>query len=86
MKKKHVFWEDLAKLILEFMPNCKIILLTMFTEFLKIKPLSIQSKWIGYKERLNFDELIYAFNKIINNEQYYSDSVLKCLRNLKKEV
>jgi DNA-binding LytR/AlgR family response regulator len=27
--------EDLAKLILEFMPNCKIILLTMFTEFLK---------------------------------------------------
>jgi two-component SAPR family response regulator len=41
MKKKHVFWEDLAKLILEFMPNCKIILLTMFTEFLKIKPLSI---------------------------------------------
>jgi hypothetical protein len=29
--------EDLAKLILEFMPNCKIILLTMFTEFLKIK-------------------------------------------------
>jgi hypothetical protein len=40
-EKKYVFWEDLAKLILEFMPNCKIILLTMFTEFLKIKPLSI---------------------------------------------
>jgi hypothetical protein len=32
--------EDLAKLILENMPNCKIILLTMFTEFLKIKQLS----------------------------------------------
>jgi hypothetical protein len=29
--------EDLAKLLLEYMPNCKIILLTMFTEFLKIK-------------------------------------------------
>jgi hypothetical protein len=25
--------EDLAKLLLEYMPNCKIILLTMFTEF-----------------------------------------------------
>ena len=29
--------EDLAKLIGEYMPNCKIILLTMYTELLKIK-------------------------------------------------
>jgi DNA-binding NarL/FixJ family response regulator len=69
------------------MPNCKIILLTMFTEFLKIKTIinTINPSWV-IKNDLTFDELIYAFNKIINNEQYYSDSVLKCLRNLKKEV
>lgn len=73
--------EDLAKLILEFMPNCKIILLTMFTEFLKIKTIinTINPSGLVIKNDLTFDELIYAFNKIINNEQYYSDSVLKML-------
>ncbi len=73
--------EDLAKLILEFMPNCKIILLTMFTELLKIKTIikTINPSGLVIKNDLTFDELIYAFNKIINNEQYYSDSVLKML-------
>jgi hypothetical protein len=68
------------------MPN-KIILLTMFTIF-KDKTIinTINPSGLVIKNDLTFDELIYAFNKIINNEQYYSDSVLKCLRNLKKEV
>jgi hypothetical protein len=30
---KGIYSGDLAKLLLEHMPNCKIILLTMFTEF-----------------------------------------------------
>ena len=73
--------EDLAKLIVEYMPNCKIILLTMFTELLKIKTIikTINPSGLVIKNDLTFDELIYAFNKIINNEQYYSDSVLKML-------
>ncbi len=73
--------EDLAKLIAEYMPNCKIILLTMFTELLKIKTIikTINPSGLVIKNDLTFDELIYAFNKIINNEQYYSDSVLKML-------
>ena len=73
--------EDLAKLIVEYMPNCKIILLTMFTELLKIKTIinTINPCGLVIKNDLTFDELIYAFNKIINNEQYYSDSVLKML-------
>ncbi len=73
--------EDLAKLISEYMPSCKIILLTMFTEFLKIKTIikTINPRGLVIKNDLTFDELIFAFNKIINNEQYYSDSVLKML-------
>ena len=73
--------EDLAKLISEYMPSCKIILLTMFTEFLKIKTIikTINPSGLVIKNDLTFDELIFAFNKIINNEQYYSDSVLKML-------
>lgn len=73
--------EDLAKLILEVMPNCKIILLTMFTEFLKIKTIikNINPHGLIIKNDLTFDELLLAFDKVIKNEQYYSQSVLKML-------
>jgi DNA-binding NarL/FixJ family response regulator len=73
--------EDLAKLILEKMPNCKIILLTMFTEFLKIKTIlkNINPHGLVIKNDLTFDELLFAFDKVIKNEQYYSESVLKML-------
>ena len=73
--------EDLAKLILETMPNCKIILLTMFTEFLKIKTIlkNINPHGLVIKNDLTFDELLFAFDKVIKNEQYYSQSVLKML-------
>ena len=73
--------EDLAKLILENMPNCKIILLTMFTEFLKIKTIikNINPNGLIIKNDLTFDELIFAFDKVIKNEIYYSQSVLQML-------
>ncbi|MBC5840309.1 MAG: response regulator [Flavobacteriaceae bacterium] len=73
--------EDLAKLILENMPNCKIILLTMFTEFLKIKTIikNINPNGLIIKNDLTFDELIFAFDKVIKNEMYYSQSVLQML-------
>ncbi|EIA10157.1 response regulator [Flavobacterium frigoris] len=73
--------EDLAKLILDTMPNCKIILLTMFTEFLKIKTIikNINPHGLVIKNDLTFDELLFAFDKVIKNEQYYSQSVLKML-------
>ena len=59
--------EDLAKLILEFMPNCKIILLTMFTEFLKIKTIikNINPNGLVIKNDLTFDELLFAFDKVM---------------------
>lgn len=73
--------EDLAKLILQYMPDCKIILLTMFTEFLKIKTIikNINPHGLIIKNDLTFDELIFAFDKVIKNDIYYSQSVLQML-------
>lgn len=81
-EKKNIYsGEDLAKLILEYMPNCKIILLTMYTELLKIKTIikTINPSGLVIKNDLTFDELIFAFDKVIKNEKYYSRSVLKML-------
>ena len=74
--------EDLALLISEYMPKCKIILLTMYTELLKIKTIikTINPSGLVIKNDLTFDELLFAFNKVINDEKYYSESVLKMLR------
>ncbi|MEN2401330.1 response regulator [Flavobacterium sp. MC2016-06] len=73
--------EDLAKLILKKMPNCKIILLTMYTELLKIKTIirTIQPNGLIIKNDLTFDELLSAFDKVIKSEKYYSQSVVKML-------
>jgi DNA-binding NarL/FixJ family response regulator len=80
--EKEIFsGEDLAKLILEHMPNCKIILLTMYTELLKIKTIirTINPSGLIIKNDLTFDELLFAFDKVIKNEKYYSQSVVKIL-------
>jgi DNA-binding NarL/FixJ family response regulator len=80
--------EDLAKLLLEYMPNCKIILLTMFTEFLKIKTIikNINPNGLVIKNDLTFDELLFAFDKVINNETYYSQSVIKMLESQEHSI
>lgn len=71
--------EDLAKLLLEYMPNCKIILLTMYTELLKIKNIieTINPAGLIIKNDLTFDELLFGFDVILKNEIYYSHSVIK---------
>jgi DNA-binding NarL/FixJ family response regulator len=73
--------EDLAKLLNEYMPNCKIILLTMYTELLKIRTIieAINPLGLVIKNDLTFDELLFGFNKVINNEIYYSQSIQKML-------
>jgi DNA-binding NarL/FixJ family response regulator len=78
--------EDLAKLISEYMPSCKIILLTMYTELLKIKTIikTINPSGLVIKNDLTFDELLFAFDKVIKDKTYYSESVLKML-NLSEE-
>lgn len=71
--------EDLAKLIMKFMPNCKIILLTMYTELLKIKNIidNINPAGLVIKNDLTFDELLFGFDKVMKDEIYYSHSVIK---------
>lgn len=71
--------EDLAALMKTEMPDCKIILLTMHTELLKINNIikNINPSGLIIKNDLTFDELIFAFDKIINNESYYSQTVIK---------
>jgi DNA-binding NarL/FixJ family response regulator len=71
--------EDLAKLIMELMPDCKIILLTMFNELLKIKNIidTINPSGLVIKSDLTFDELLFGFDVILKDEIYYSHSVIK---------
>ena len=73
--------EDIAKLLLQYMPNCKIILLTMFTELLNIQTIinTINPSGLVIKNDLTFDELLFAFDKVLKNDKYYSESVLKML-------
>ena len=81
-EEKSIFsGEDLAKLVKEFMPNCKIILLTMYTELLKIKTIieTINPEGLVIKNDLTFDELLFGFDKVIKNEKYYSQSIQKMM-------
>ena len=64
-EEKEIFsGEDLAKLLSKKMPSCKIILLTMYTELLKIKTIirSIQPNGLIIKNDLTFDELLSVSN------------------------
>ncbi|MEP6803276.1 MAG: response regulator transcription factor [Flavobacterium sp.] len=81
-EEKDIFsGEDLAKLILDKMPRCKVILLTMYTELLKIKTIirTIKPNGLVIKNDLTFDELLYAFDKVMKSDKYYSQSVQKIL-------
>ena len=81
-EEKEIFsGEDLAKLIMKKMPHCKIILLTMYTELLKIKTIirTINPNGLIIKNDLTFDELLFAFDKVMKNDKYYSQSVVKML-------
>ena len=80
--------EDLAKLLNEYMPNCKIILLTMYTELLKIKTIidNINPLGLVIKNDLTFDELLFGFDKVINNETYYSQSIQKMIEQSEQET
>lgn len=85
-EEKNIFsGEDLAKLVNDKMGTCKVILLTMYTELLKIKTIikTINPNGLIIKNDLTFDELLFGFDKVMNNEKYYSQSVLKMLQQSK---
>jgi DNA-binding NarL/FixJ family response regulator len=72
---------DLALLIRDVMPKCKIVLLTMHTEKLRFKYFAdtIQPEGLVVKNDLTFEELILAFEKIVDGEKYYSETIIKMI-------
>ncbi len=79
--------EDLAKLLMETMPNCKIVLLTMHSESLKAQKIIDEINPIGLviKNDLSFDSMILAIDAILKDERYYSDSIINFLNQQQKE-
>lgn len=77
-EKKILSGEDLALFIQEKMPKCKVILLTMHTEALRISNIIKNINPVGLivKNDLTFDELRHAFQKILNEGRYYSQTVM----------
>lgn len=74
---------DLALLMRKKMPNCKIFLLTMHTEKLKFKYFfeTIKPEGLIVKNDLTFEELIFAFEKVLSGENYLSETVIKMIEN-----
>lgn len=72
---------DLALLLREKMPKCKIFLLTMHTEKLKFKYFfdTIKPEGLVVKNDLTFEELIFAFEKVISGATYLSETVIKMM-------
>lgn len=79
--------EDLALLIRKKMPNCKIALLTMHTELLKISAIveELKPNALIIKNDLTFDELLIAFAAVMNDEFYYSTTVKATVKAFKED-
>ena len=72
---------DLAVLLRNKMPNCKIFLLTMHSEKLKFKYFFdvVKPQGLVVKNDLTFEELLYAFEKVLNGSTYLSETVLQMM-------
>ncbi len=79
--------EDLAKLLMQVMPNCKIVLLTMHSESLKALKIIDEINPIGLiiKNDLGFESMKLALDAVLKNERYYSVSVLNYLNQIQQE-
>lgn len=79
--------EDLAQLLKKQTPNSKIILLTMHTELLKISSILkfINPNGLIIKNDLTFDELLNAFDTVLNGENYYSQTVSQLIKQIQNE-
>lgn len=79
--------EDIAKLLMKIMPDCKIALLTMHSESLKVQSIIDEINPLGLviKNDLGFESMILALTTILKGDIYYSDSVIKFLNNQQKE-
>jgi DNA-binding NarL/FixJ family response regulator len=72
---------DLALLLRKKTPTCKIFLLTMHSENLQFKYFfdTVKPQGLVVKNDLTFEELIYAFEKVLNGGTYLSETVLQMM-------
>ena len=77
----------LAKLLNQEMPECKIVLLTMHSESLKVQKIIDEINPLGLviKNDLTYDNMLLAIDTVIKGEKFYSDSVIKFLNTQQKE-
>jgi DNA-binding NarL/FixJ family response regulator len=71
--------EDVARIIKNKQPQCKIIMLTMLSDSLRILNIikNINPNGLIIKNDLTFEELKNAFEKILKGDNYYSQTVVK---------
>ncbi|MGH2666537.1 response regulator [Flavobacterium sp.] len=76
--------EDLAMLVKKHMPNSKIVILTSHTEALLLYNIlrNIEPAGLLVKSDFTADELLSAFDMIVNGETYHSLTVKQCLKEL----
>ncbi|MCK5677980.1 MAG: response regulator transcription factor [Flavobacteriaceae bacterium] len=74
--------EDLGKLIKKKFPRTKIIILTTYNDNFVIKNIlrNINPKSLLIKNDINSEELVFAINKAVKNQTYYSKSVLEIMQ------
>ena len=72
---------DLAKLMQKENASCKIMLLTMHVEIDRINAIikEINPNSLLIKNDINFDELIFALDKTLKGDKYYSETIIKLL-------
>ena len=76
--------EDLGKLIKEKFPRAKIIISTTYNDNFRIKSIleNINPDSLLIKNDINSEELVLAINKVIKNQSYHSNSVLKKMQDI----
>lgn len=76
--------EDLAKIARIYLPDAKVIILTMFNESYRILNIikEVQPEGLLIKSDLTSRELAEAFQHILENPPYYSSTVNKFLRTM----
>lgn len=79
--------EDLAKILMQKMPECKIMMLTMHEESLKVLTIIKEIDPIGLviKNDLDYQVMILAMTTILKGQKYYSDAVITYLNQLQNE-
>lgn len=72
---------DLAKLMQKENVACQIMLLTMHVEIDRINSIikEINPNSLLIKNDINFDELIFALDKTLKGDKYYSETIIKLL-------